>query len=145
MRILFSNERPSSWKNCFFFVDAVADFTTAGFLEQISVHDAENRLSTMCIASLPFSVFTITTETPLSSSISGIKELIPQKSPNVISLPLFSCLAGHIWQDGLVYKFSKNPRMKALLLPNSENTLPLLFSIMKEYPFHPVALLRNDM
>lgn len=145
MWILFSKEWPSSWKNWSFISDAVADFTTAEFWEQISDHDAGIRLSTMCIASLPFSVFTITTETPLSSSISGINELIPQKSPNVISLPLFSCLAGHIWQEGLVYKLAKKPRMKAFLLPNSEKTLPYLFSIMKEYPFQPVALLRNEM
>lgn len=86
---------PSSLKNSARLGGNGQELTNAEFLVVNSLYWTScNSTFIFCNVSIPFSELIVIAETPLSSSISGIKDSILQKSPNVISLPLLSCFAG---------------------------------------------------
>lgn len=96
----------------------------------------------------PFSLLTITLDTPVSLSNSGNIYSCPQKSAIVISLPLRKFLTGHWWQDGRRYKSEQNPLKKVFLetlvenetiffLPSADTSVRLR---TKLYFFHPSLL-----
>ena len=59
----------------------------------------------------PLSELTNMRPVPLSSSISGISLLMPQKSAMVMSLWLLPCLARHSWHDGRRIMSERKARM----------------------------------
>ena len=79
--------------------------------------DAASMLDSLLVTLLqsrawrPLSVLTSTRLVPLSSSISGISLLMPQKSAIVISLWLRPCLAWQLWQLGRRIRLDRKARI----------------------------------
>ena len=93
--IFASNVSPSAPKNALLPFGSLAECTNAGLRFTTSLYATSvSSALTSCNKAFPFSVLMVTADMPRSSSNSGNRVSMPQKSPSVMSLPLFNCLAG---------------------------------------------------